>query len=73
MEPGRVVLASIDGGRTTAVEAELAVVMTGLAPQAALAEELRAAGHEVHLAGDAMAPLLLPHAIASGRAAGLAV
>jgi hypothetical protein len=36
-------------------------------------DELLAAGLEVHPAGDVVAQLLLPHAIASGRAAGLAV
>lgn len=73
IEPGRVTLGSIDDVRTTVVEAELAVVMTGFVPQVALAEELRTTGVDVHLVGDAVAPLLLPHAIASGRAAGLAV
>lgn len=73
IEPGRVTLGSLDGGSALEVDAELAVVMTGFEPQVALVEELRASGIEVHPAGDVVAPLLLPHAIASGRAAGLAV
>ena len=73
IEPGFVTLGSLDGDAVERVEAELAVVMTGFEPQVGLLEELRAAGVEVHAAGDAVAPLLLPHAIASGRAAGLAV
>jgi pyruvate/2-oxoglutarate dehydrogenase complex dihydrolipoamide dehydrogenase (E3) component len=73
IEPGRVTLRSLDGGAPVEVDAELAVVMTGFEPQTALVDELLAAGLEVHPAGDVVAPLLLPHAIASGRAAGLAV
>jgi thioredoxin reductase len=73
IRPGSVTLRSLDGGEARAVEAELAVVMTGFEPQRALLDELRAAGVEVHAAGDVVAPLLLPHAIASGRAAGLTV
>lgn len=73
VEPKFVTLGSLDGDRLERVAAELAVVMTGFEPQVALVEELRAAGVEVHAAGDVVAPLLLPHAIASGRAAGLAV
>jgi 2,4-dienoyl-CoA reductase-like NADH-dependent reductase (Old Yellow Enzyme family) len=73
IEPGRVTLRSLDGGAPVEVDAELAVVMTGFEPQTALVDELLAAGLEVHPAGDAVAPLLLPHAVASGRAAGLAV
>jgi hypothetical protein len=73
IEPGRETLRTLDGGAPVEVDAELAVVMTGFEPQTALVDELLAAGLEVHPAGDVVAPLLLPHAIASGRAAGLAV
>ena len=73
IEPDRVTVGSLDGGPRVEVDAELAVVMTGFEPQTALVDELLAAGVEVHPAGDVVAPLLLPHAIASGRAAGLAV
>jgi 2,4-dienoyl-CoA reductase-like NADH-dependent reductase (Old Yellow Enzyme family) len=71
--PQTVTLRGLDGGRTEEVEADLVVLMTGFEPQTALADELRGHGVEVHVAGDAEAPQLLPHAIASGRAAGLAV
>lgn len=71
--PAAVTLRGLDGGRAEEVEADLVVLVTGFEPQTALAGELQAAGVEVHLAGDAEAPQLMPHAIASGRAAGLAV
>jgi NADPH-dependent 2,4-dienoyl-CoA reductase/sulfur reductase-like enzyme len=70
---GTATLRGLDGGRAEEVEADLVVLMTGFDPQTALADELRAAGVEVHVAGDAEAPQLMPHAIATGRAAGLAV
>ena len=73
IEPGWVTIGSLDGGAARRLPADLAVVMTGFEPQTALLQELRDAGIEAHAAGDAIAPLLLPHAIASGRAAGLAV
>ena len=53
--------------------ADLAVVMTGFEPQTGLLRELRDAGIEAQAAGDVVSPLLLPHAIAGGRSAGLAV
>ncbi len=71
--PTSVTLRNLDSDRTTEVEAELAVLMTGFDPQTALLEELTAAGIEAHAAGDVIAPLLMPHAIASGRRAGAAV
>jgi len=68
-----VTLRSLDSGVAEEVEADLLVLMTGFEPQTSLADELRADGVEVHVAGDAVAPLLLPHAIESGRAAGALV
>ncbi len=70
---GSVVLHGIDGGREEEVEADLVVLVTGFEPQTALFEQLRSAGTDARLAGDAIAPLLLSHAIASGYAAGAAV
>jgi 2,4-dienoyl-CoA reductase-like NADH-dependent reductase (Old Yellow Enzyme family) len=73
IEPGWVTIGSLDGGAARRFPADLAVVMTGFEPQTGLLRELRDAGIEAHAAGDAVAPLLLPQAIAGGRAAGLAV
>lgn len=71
--PAGAVLRGIDSGRSEEVEADLVVLVTGFDPQTSLADELRAARVETHLAGDAIAPLLMPHAIATGYAAGAAV
>jgi 2,4-dienoyl-CoA reductase-like NADH-dependent reductase (Old Yellow Enzyme family) len=71
--PAAVVLRSLDGGRVEEIDAGLLVMVTGFAPQTALLDELREAGIEAHAAGDAVAPLLMPHAIASGYAAGASV
>jgi glycosyltransferase involved in cell wall biosynthesis len=71
--PSEVTLRGLDSGRATTVEADLVVLVTGFEPQVALYRELVAAGVEAHLAGDAVAPLLMQHAIASGHAAGVAV
>jgi NADPH-dependent 2,4-dienoyl-CoA reductase/sulfur reductase-like enzyme len=73
ISPDRAVLRGIDGGRETTVEADLVVLVTGFDPQTDLFEQLRATGVDARVTGDAIAPLLLPHAIASGRAAGAAV
>jgi 2,4-dienoyl-CoA reductase-like NADH-dependent reductase (Old Yellow Enzyme family) len=71
--PTSVTLRNLDSGRAEEVEAELLVLVTGFDPQDALAFELEPLGVEVHLVGDALAPLLMPHAFASGREAGVAV
>jgi 2,4-dienoyl-CoA reductase-like NADH-dependent reductase (Old Yellow Enzyme family)/thioredoxin reductase len=71
--PTAVTIRSLDGGREEEIAAELLVLMTGFAPQTALLEELRAAGIDARPAGDAIAANLMPHAIATGRAAGVAV
>lgn len=71
--PTSVTIRSLDGGREEEVAAELLVLMTGFEPQTALLEELRAAGIDARPAGDAIAANLMPHAIATGRAAGVAV
>ena len=68
-----VTLRNIDSGRADEVAAELLVLVTGFDPQDALASELEPLGVEVHVVGDALAPLLMPHAFASGREAGAAV
>ena len=47
--------------------------MTGFEPQTQLLDALQAAGIEAHVVGDALAPQLMPHAIATGRTAGAAV
>ena len=47
--------------------------MTGFDPRTELLDELREAGIDARPAGDAVAPLLLPHAIASGYEVGAAV
>ncbi len=73
VDPDSVRLRLLDGGRSEEVEADLLVLVTGFEPQTGLLHELEAAGVEVHAAGDAIAPLLMPHAIASGYAAGAAV
>jgi len=71
--PSSVTIRSLDGERIEEIEAELLVIMTGFAPHDALLQELRAAGIEALAAGDVVAANLMPHAIASGREAGLAV
>jgi thioredoxin reductase len=71
--PTSVTLRDVDSERATEVDADLVVLMTGFDPQTALLDELAAAGIEAHVVGDAIAPLLMPHAIASGRSAGAAV
>jgi len=73
VSPEIVTVRNIDTARESEIAAELLVLVTGFEPQAALAAQLEAADVEVHLAGDAIAPLLMPHAFASGRQAGLAV
>jgi hypothetical protein len=69
--PETVVLRGLDGGREETVEADLVVMATGFDSHIGLLDELRDASVPARPAGDAVAPLLLPHAIASGRAAGL--
>jgi len=71
--PSTVLLRGIDSGRQTNIEADLVVLVTGFDPQADLFAELEAMGVEATLAGDAIAPLLMPHAIRTGYAAGAAV
>lgn len=73
IDHGSVTLRALDGGRLTEVEAQMIVLVTGFEPQTALLDELASAGVQVQPAGDVVAPLLMPHAIASGRAAGAAV
>jgi 2,4-dienoyl-CoA reductase-like NADH-dependent reductase (Old Yellow Enzyme family)/thioredoxin reductase len=68
-----VVLRGLDGGREETAAADLVVMATGFDPRDALLSELEGTGLEVHAAGDAVAPLLMPHAIASGRRTGAAV
>ena len=70
---GTVTLGELDSDDQEVVDAGLLVLVTGFDPDTALASELRAAGIETHLIGDAVAPLLMPHAIATGREAGAAV
>jgi hypothetical protein len=67
------VIRSIDSGREEAVDADLVVMVTGFDPQTDLFDDLERMGVDVRLAGDAIAPLLLPHAIRTGRATGTAV
>jgi hypothetical protein len=71
--PATVTLGELDSDEQEVVEAELLVLVTGFDPDDALAAQLRADGIETHLIGDAVAPLLMPHAIATGREAGAAV
>ncbi len=70
-------LRGLDGGRVETVEAELLVLMTGFDPRTELLDELldelHDAGIEAHPLGDAVAPLLMPHAIASGYAVGATI
>jgi 2,4-dienoyl-CoA reductase-like NADH-dependent reductase (Old Yellow Enzyme family) len=70
---GTVTLGSLDSADQEVVDAGLLVLVTGFDPDAALAAQLRADGIETHIVGDAVAPLLMPHAIATGREAGAAV
>lgn len=70
---GTVVIGDLDDGAPETIGAELLVLVTGFDPQPGLAREVEALGIEAHLAGDAIAPLLMPHAIASGREAGASV
>jgi len=71
--PSTTVIRSLDSGRDEAVDADLVVMVTGFDPQADLFDDLKRIGVDARLAGDAIAPLLLPHAIRTGRAAGAAV
>ncbi|HEY2652098.1 MAG TPA: FAD-dependent oxidoreductase [Solirubrobacteraceae bacterium] len=71
--PSTTVIRSIDSGREEAVDADLVVMVTGFDPQTDLFDDLERMGVDVRLAGDAIAPLLLPHAIRTGRATGTAV
>ncbi len=73
VSPEIVTVRQIDTARESEIGAQLLVLVTGFEPRAGLADELRAGGVEVHVAGDAIAPLLMPHAFATGRRAGLAV
>ncbi len=70
---GTVTLGDLDSVTREVVEAGLLVLVTGFTPQTELMSELQSLGIEAHLAGDAIAPLLMPHAIATGREAGAAV
>jgi 2,4-dienoyl-CoA reductase-like NADH-dependent reductase (Old Yellow Enzyme family)/thioredoxin reductase len=71
--PRSVTLRNVDTDRETEVESDLLVLMTGFTPQTALGNELAAEGIETHVVGDAIAPLLMPYAFTTGRAAGAAV
>ncbi len=68
-----VTLRDVDSGRVEEIDAQLLVLMTGFDPQTQLVDALQAAGIEAHLVGDALAPQLMPHAIATGRTAGATV
>lgn len=71
--PDAVTLRSLDGGAVFEQAADLVVLATGYDPAVELHNALAARGVDVRAAGDAVAPLLLPHAIASGRDVGRAV
>lgn len=71
--PLSTVIRSIDSGREEAVDADLVVLVTGFDHQVGVFDDLQCVGVEARLAGDAIAPLLMPHAIRTGRAAGTAV
>lgn len=68
-----VTLQNIDSDRDQSVPADLVVLVTGFESERELHERLVEAGIESILAGDALAPLLMQRAIASGYAAGAAV
>ncbi len=72
-DPGTVTLSALDGGRLTELQAEAVVLVTGFEPQTALIEELASVGVAAVPAGDVVAPLLMPHAFASGRMAAAAL
>ena len=71
--PEAVTLRSLDGGAVIEQAADLVVLATGYDPAVELRDALAERGIDVRPAGDAVAPLLLPHAIASGREVGRAV
>lgn len=71
--PEAVTLRSLDGGAVIEQAADLVVLATGYDSELELLDELAGRGVDVRPAGDAVAPLLLPHAIASGREVGRAV
>jgi 2,4-dienoyl-CoA reductase-like NADH-dependent reductase (Old Yellow Enzyme family)/thioredoxin reductase len=71
--PEAVTLRRLDGGAVIEQAADLVVLATGYDPAVELHEALAERGVDVRPAGDAVAPLLLPHAIASGREVGRAV
>ena len=71
--PESVTLRSLDGGAVIEQAADLVVLATGYDPAVELHDALAARGVDVRAAGDAIAPLLLPHAIASGREVARAV
>jgi 2,4-dienoyl-CoA reductase-like NADH-dependent reductase (Old Yellow Enzyme family) len=68
-----VTLRGLDDEQEEVLPADLVVLVTSFERRADLADELAATGVETHLAGDAVAPLLMQHAIASGDRAGVAV
>lgn len=71
--PDAVTLRSLDGGAVIEQAADLVVLATGYDSELELHDALAQRGVDVRAAGDAVAPLLLPHAIASGREVGRAV
>jgi hypothetical protein len=71
--PADVHFAHLDTERQIVLPADLVVLATGFLPEVTLRDELLAAGVEVQVVGDALAPLYLQHAIASGWRAGLTV
>jgi len=71
--PEAVTLRSLDGGAVVEQAADLVVLATGYDPAVELHDALAERGVDIRPAGDAVAPLLLPHAIASGRDVGRAV
>jgi 2,4-dienoyl-CoA reductase-like NADH-dependent reductase (Old Yellow Enzyme family)/thioredoxin reductase len=71
--PEAVTMRRLDGGAVIEQAADLVVLATGYDPAVELHEALAERGVDVRPAGDAVAPLLLPHAIASGREVGRAV
>jgi 2,4-dienoyl-CoA reductase-like NADH-dependent reductase (Old Yellow Enzyme family) len=73
VSPTTVTLRDLDGAREEEIDAQLLVMVTGFEPQTALLEALHGVGIEAQAVGDAVAPRLMPHAIASGHAAGAAV
>lgn len=71
--PETVCLRSLDTDGTETLEADLVVLMTAFESQTDLHQQLVAAGVDCRLAGDALLPRYLQHAIATGHRAGLAV